>query len=111
MSINPLYAEIGRRIASRRSFLGYSQARLANSTGLSRPSIANIEAGRQSVLVHHIYEIAAALLCAPGDLAPKPKLSSRDVIVLSPRGVSHIGDGQDKAREKHLRRCERAINQ
>ena len=46
-----------------------SQANLAARVGLSRASIANIEAGRQSVLLHHACSIASALhLASVADL-------------------------------------------
>ena len=66
-----LYQQIGWLIASRRAVLGITQAVLAKAVGLSRASIANIEAGRQAVEVALLYDIAAALSCAPGELAPK----------------------------------------
>lgn len=48
-----------------------SQADLAARVGVSRASIANMEAGRQSVLLHHACNIAAALgLASVADLLP-----------------------------------------
>jgi transcriptional regulator with XRE-family HTH domain len=94
---NPtLYQRIGEAIARQRKLANMTQAELAAKVDLSRPSVCNIEVGRQAVEVALLYEIAAALGCAPGDLAPKPRLLSRDVIYL--RGISHIGDGHDKDR-------------
>lgn len=46
------------------------QEELAARVGISRASLANIERGRQSVLVHHLYAIAKALSLAPADLLP-----------------------------------------
>ena len=40
--------------------------------GISRGSLANIETGRQSVLVHQLYKFAAALQLTPFDLLPQP---------------------------------------
>lgn len=49
-----------------------TQANLAARVGMSRASIANIEAGRQSVLLHHACNIATALgLSSVADLLPK----------------------------------------
>lgn len=101
---NPtLYQQIGNAIIRQRRLANMTQKQLAEKVNISRPSIANIEVGRQAVEVALLYEIAAVLGCAPGDLAPKPRLLSRDVIYL--RGISHIGDGHDKVRAKHLRRA------
>jgi transcriptional regulator with XRE-family HTH domain len=47
-----------------------SQEVLADKTGLSRAAIANIERGRQQILVHVLYKIAKALNISPSDLIP-----------------------------------------
>ena len=44
-----------------RDVLGVEQETLAKRTGLSRPTIANMEAGRQRIYLHHIETIAEAL--------------------------------------------------
>jgi transcriptional regulator with XRE-family HTH domain len=44
-----------------------TQEALAQRVGISRASLANIETGRQSVLVHQLYALAAALDLAPED--------------------------------------------
>jgi len=49
-----------------------TQAQIAERVGLTRASIANIETGRQKVLLHHIYLLADALqLQSVGDLLPR----------------------------------------
>lgn len=54
------YRHVGRRIAElRRDKL--TQKQLSDQVTLSRTSIANIEKGRQQVLLHHAMEIAQAL--------------------------------------------------
>ncbi|WP_068874776.1 MULTISPECIES: helix-turn-helix transcriptional regulator [unclassified Phenylobacterium] len=61
----------GRAVARRREELGLTQAGLSALVGLSRASIANIEKGRQNVLLHHVYDLAAALkMGRVGDLLP-----------------------------------------
>jgi transcriptional regulator with XRE-family HTH domain len=56
-----IYHELGRRIAARRSFLRITQAEVGERMGVSRASVANIEAGRQKLQVHQLYAIARAL--------------------------------------------------
>jgi DNA-binding XRE family transcriptional regulator len=61
MGIDPRYEAFGRAVALRRDKLDMTQAQLASRVGLSRASIANMEAGRQNVLLHHACDIAAVL--------------------------------------------------
>jgi transcriptional regulator with XRE-family HTH domain len=70
-SMNPdsLYGHIGALIKSRRKQLKppLTQEKLAHQLGISRASLANIETGRQSVLVHQLYDFAQALGISPSD--------------------------------------------
>ncbi|WP_439472057.1 helix-turn-helix transcriptional regulator [Brevundimonas sp.] len=71
MISDPRYRQFGEAMSLRRQQLGMTQAELAARVGLSRASIANIEAGRQSVLLHHACDVASALkLRAVTDLLP-----------------------------------------
>ena len=65
-----LYQQVGERIRSRRKHLGWTQATLAQHLGLSRASLANIEVGRQNVLLHRLYRIAGTLNVEVADLLP-----------------------------------------
>ncbi len=68
-----IYREVGRHIRLYREGAPRTQAQLAAEIGISRASLANIEAGRQQVLLHHLYAIADALdLDSPGVLMPLP---------------------------------------
>ncbi|MGP6159646.1 MAG: helix-turn-helix transcriptional regulator [Vulcanimicrobiaceae bacterium] len=49
------------RIRAAREAAGMSQGQLAARAGLSRPSLANIEAGRQSITLKRLAAIASAL--------------------------------------------------
>ncbi|MBL8658019.1 MAG: helix-turn-helix transcriptional regulator [Altererythrobacter sp.] len=63
-----IYKIFGQRVVAERNSLGLSQDALAQRVGLSRASIANIEAGRQRVLLHQVIALAQALeVRAPGD--------------------------------------------
>ena len=73
MAVEPekIYEELGETIKRLRKEVGYTQARLSSQAGISRASLANIEAGRQQILVHHLYTIALALqLDSPTQLLP-----------------------------------------
>jgi len=61
MNTEALYRHIGTTIKQRRKRLGWSQERLAKQMATSRASLANIETGRQNVLVHQLYNFAAVL--------------------------------------------------
>lgn len=56
-----MYRMLGQQIAARRKKLAMTQSKLAEQVRMSRASIANIERGRQNVLVHHLYRFAEAL--------------------------------------------------
>ena len=61
MSDLEIYRLIGSRIAARRKDLRLKQVEVAAQIGLTRASLANIEKGRQRVMLHQIYRIAEAL--------------------------------------------------
>lgn len=73
MSDEAIYQAFGRAVATRRKKLNLTQAKLAGRVGMSRASIANIESGRQNVLLHQAYRLAAALeFPKVSDLLPPP---------------------------------------
>jgi transcriptional regulator with XRE-family HTH domain len=71
---DPIYEHIGALIKARRKTLGQKQETLARTLRISRGALANIETGRQSVLVHQLYKFAAALQLTPSDLLPPPSV-------------------------------------
>lgn len=66
------YLAVGQRIRAVRRRARVSQGDLAKHIGLSRSSLANIEAGRQSAQLHWILRIADTLKVAPAQLLPEP---------------------------------------
>lgn len=72
MTHDPIYKHIGAVIKARRKTMDLKQKELAGRLGISRGSLANVEIGRQNVLVHQLYRIAAALDLKPFDLLPPP---------------------------------------
>ena len=71
-----IYATLGRRVRTRRDELRLTQADLSTRIGLSRASIANIEGGRQAVLLHQLLALAEALAISPIDLVPSMQPAS-----------------------------------
>ena len=68
-----IYRILGQQIAARRRYLKMTQSALADKVHMSRASIANIESGRQNVLLHHLYRFAKALnISEVADLLPVP---------------------------------------
>ncbi len=66
-----LYRALGRAVAKRRKELGLTQAHVSAGIGLTRASLANIETGRQKLLLHQVYRLANVLqLGSILDLAP-----------------------------------------
>jgi len=64
MSDMEIYRLLGLAAAKRRTQLKLTQAEVAAKIGLTRASLANIETGRQKVMLHHVYRLATALDCA-----------------------------------------------
>lgn len=79
MQNDPVYLKIGRIIQARRKALGMKQEELAQKLGISRGGLANIETGRQNMLVHQLYRFAASLECAPQELLPPPTIAARSM--------------------------------
>jgi transcriptional regulator with XRE-family HTH domain len=90
MGNDGLYAALGNLIRARRKEQKLTQEKLAASIGISRASLANIETGRQKVLVHQIYALADALGAPVGDLLPPPdkSVATADLSVKFSREVS-----------------------
>ena len=104
------YREVGRAIRRHRKSARRTQAQLAAEIGLSRASLANIEAGRQQVLVHYLYVIADALdLDSPASLMPVPKASTHHDI--QPSALPLPKEGlSDNQRQEVLRLMGRRIH-
>jgi transcriptional regulator with XRE-family HTH domain len=61
MSDMELYRRLGRAVAKRRDFVGMTQAEVAAKLGLTRASLANLENGRQRIMVHQLFALVQAL--------------------------------------------------
>jgi transcriptional regulator with XRE-family HTH domain len=96
-SVEGVYREIGLILRARRLVVGMTQGQLAAAMDMSRPSIVNIEQGRQRLLIHTLYDFAAVLHTSPAALAPAPKTVLHDYILLG--GVSAIDSNASDAPE------------
>lgn len=68
--VDAFYASLGGRVKRGRRQANMSQADLAAQLGLSRASIANLEAGRQRPAAHQAVMIAEVLQIPIQDLLP-----------------------------------------
>jgi transcriptional regulator with XRE-family HTH domain len=71
------YQKIGENIRAKRKERGLSQEGLAKAIGLKRPSMSNIEKGRQNILLHTFCDIVETLdsnvnALLPERLRPEP---------------------------------------
>src|SRR5580698_3394394 len=68
------YRNVGENIRAKRKARGLSQDGLAKAVGLKRPSMSNIERGRQNILLHTFCDIADTLDSTANALLPeRPK--------------------------------------
>jgi len=65
------YKKVGESIRTKRKERGLSQEGLAKSVGLKRPSLSNIEKGRQNILLHTFCDIVETLDCNANSLLPE----------------------------------------
>lgn len=65
------YRKVGDKIRAKRQERGLSQDGLAKAIGLKRPSLSNIEKGRQNILLHTFYDIAETLSARISELLPE----------------------------------------
>lgn len=68
MITEAIYTRLGLAIYDRRERLGLTQAQLARIVGLTGSSIANIESGRQRILLHDVYAFCGAFNVTPQTL-------------------------------------------
>jgi len=72
MQPESIYKSIGAIVRSKRRLINWSQVELAQRLGISRATLANIETGRQRILVHQLYSFAAVLEMKTEELLPPP---------------------------------------
>src|SRR5450755_252623 len=65
------YKKVGEKIRDKRKERGLSQEGLARAIGLKRPSMSNIEKGRQNILLHTFCDIVETLDSSANALLPE----------------------------------------
>jgi transcriptional regulator with XRE-family HTH domain len=68
--VDRCYAHIGIVLRRLRSIHGWTQQEVAGRIGWTRASIANIEAGKQRVMMHDLPLLARVIRCRVRDLLP-----------------------------------------
>ena len=88
MSDSTVYHSLGLALAARRKSVRVTQSELAARIGMTRASLANIEAGRQTVALHQLYALVEALAlesildlvpAAAPSRAPRPRIDGAGV--------------------------------
>ena len=72
MMIEPIYADLARRLREARKRRGLTQAELAERAGMTRTALVTVERGKQRLAVHQLIDLANALEVEPAMLLPKP---------------------------------------
>ena len=68
---NHFYKPVADKIREARKSANLTQKMLAGNIGLTRAAVANIESGRQQILLHTLYGIADACHTEPVKLLPE----------------------------------------
>ena len=77
------YEALGARIKARREEIHLRQAEVAESVGLSRTSITNIERGRQRLFLDQFVQICHALETVPSEMIPELQRQNENRIFTS----------------------------
>ncbi len=66
--VEPVYRQFGAKVEAMRAVMAITQQDLAKKVRLTRASIANIEAGKQRILLADVEKFAEALGMSPRSL-------------------------------------------
>lgn len=77
-----LYQTVGRRVREARKTSKLTQEELASRVNMTRTSVTNIEKGRQKLLLHTLFDLAAAMKIQVVQLIPesaehKPRIEQK----------------------------------
>jgi len=92
MALSEIYRELGERVSQLRETNGkLTQQELGSRVGISRATIASIEAGRQNVSLQQLYSLAEALgVESLSELIPMNVPKFEPTIVSETSGLSPI---------------------
>lgn len=68
IDIEPVYIAIGQRVMQERHKAGWTQHDMACQVGLTRSSVANVELGRQRLMLHQVMAFADVLSIPSAEL-------------------------------------------
>ncbi len=94
-----LYEFVGKALQRKRASMGITQLTLSKQVGLSRTSIANIEAGNQNTPLHVIYELCSILRMQPYEVFPSLEALSSPKEVAEDIANQMADDGKGKSAE------------
>ncbi len=80
ISEDKLYQQVGILVRLARENRGLSQLDLAQRIGLQRTSVTNIEAGKQKIQLHTLFNVAHALGISPESLLPLDDIVDTEMI-------------------------------
>jgi len=103
MSDMEFYRRLGRAVAQRRDELRMTQGEVAEKLGLSRASLANLENGRQRIMVHQLFALVNALkLKSILDLVPETWVPAEPLPELKVSGTTPLSSQEQLAVESLL---------
>lgn len=91
MKPNPINIAFGKMLAEERKRSGITQEELGRRIGVVRTTVANLEAGRQSVSLPLLYRIALALKGNLNSLLPPIETSLTDSVESADASTSKEG--------------------
>lgn len=90
-----LYQIVGRRVREARKTSKLTQEELASRVNMTRTSVTNIEKGRQKLLLHTLFDLAAAMKIQVVQLIPEPTENQ-------PRIEQKLTNGLSKAEKEWI---------
>jgi transcriptional regulator with XRE-family HTH domain len=89
INASELYKRLGAQLRERRQLQGMSQIQLAKAVGLLRTSITNIEAGRQRLPIHVLYQLCQVLkIEVTALLPPSAEIEQAETVPVRIAGVT-----------------------
>lgn len=100
MNNKDLYKKTGLNLKTRRQELGFRQADVAKLAGISRPSLANIEGGKQAMTLHLFYKLSTVLgiddarELLPAGVIDSQSKDSSDLLKINPAVIPRLNENQ-----------------